>query len=264
MRLRLAGIVFCVLGIAACTESSAPVSIPFEAAYAGAPIDCAEKANVRMTDLRFYVSNPRIRDGDGNWHEVALDDDDAWQQTHLALIDLEDGGGSCTNGTADLYTTLSGTARGRSWRGLEFTLGVPFEVNHGDPLAAEPPLGDAAMHWHWRGGYKFLRAGLRTADDGFWLHLGSTGCRGTIGNITYCDAPNRVTVRLDDFGPGDAVVVDLAELVAGGALEDRIAADCSSGPGEAHCPAAFRALGLDHATGAADGVQKLFRSRARP
>ena len=261
MRLQMAGIMSCALA-AGCAEPDVPLSIKFVAEYAGTPASCADDTPVRMSDLRFYVSGFRFRDAAGAWQRITLDDDDRWQQPDLALVDLEDGTGSCMNGTADTNDRVTGSVPAGGMRGLEFTLGVPFERNHGDPLRAAPPLGDPAMHWHWRGGYKFLRAGVQTDGDGFWIHLGSTGCRGTIGNITHCDAPNRVTVRLDDFEPGDDVVIDLAALVAGGALDDGVATDCASGPGEELCAASFRALGLDHASGRADGVQQLFAARA--
>jgi len=120
------------------------------------------------------------------------------------------------------------------------------------------------MHWHWRGGYKFLRAGLKNDADSFWLHLGSTGCAGTIQNITGCNAPNRVAVRLENFRPGDVVLLDLAALVDASSLDEGMPTDSSSGPAEKHCAAAFAALGLEHATGRPDGVQQLFSVQGAP
>jgi hypothetical protein len=119
------------------------------------------------------------------------------------------------------------------------------------------------MHWHWRAGYKFLRAGIRTADDGFWIHLGSTGCEGTVRDITGCRFPNRVDILLPEFLPGeDTVVVDLAALLVETDLLDAEATDCSSGPAEQSCKAPFRALGLDFETGSAPDTQDVFRRRA--
>ncbi|MDZ7643630.1 MAG: MbnP family protein [Woeseiaceae bacterium] len=63
------------------------------------------------------------------------------------------------------------------YRTLRLTLGVPADLNHGDPLHAPAPLTQTPMHWHWRSGYKFLRAGVTRGADGYWLHLGSTRCR---------------------------------------------------------------------------------------
>jgi len=243
--------------ITACSESSSRIEIPFAAKFAGAPLACDSTTGVSLTDLRFYVHKVRLISADGERHRVELEASD-WQQPDLALLDLEDGSGDCLNGTSELNAVVRGSVKGQDLRGLEFTLGVPFASNHGDPLKAMPPLGDADMHWHWRGGYKFLRAGIKSENDSFWIHLGSTGCEGTIRNITGCNAPNRVTAQLDKFVPGDTVVIDLAELVAGGVLDDAAPSDCSSGPAETSCGDPFAAFGLQHATAGAADTQRIF------
>ncbi|MEJ2128323.1 MAG: metallo-mystery pair system four-Cys motif protein [Woeseiaceae bacterium] len=202
-------------------------------------------------------------DDQGRPVPVTLVPDGAWQQTDLALLDFETGADSCANGTVAVNTTLRVRVPERQLRGLQFTLGVPFDRNHADPLTAVAPLDDAAMHWHWRSGYKFLRAGVRSADDGFWIHVGSTACKGTVQNITGCDRPNRVTVSLPDFVPGfDTVVIDLSELLAETNLADGVRSDCSSGPAEDSCAAPFDALGIEFGSGNDIGQQQVFKRRA--
>lgn len=263
MQIRYVMLIFLTAALAACGKASTRVEIPFVANYVNAQIRCDGESSPALTDLRFYMHDVRLIDVRQQVHDVELEIT-PWQQSNLALLDLEDGSDRCANGTTEVNRMLTGSVAAAEFHALEFTLGVPFSQNHGDPLQAETPLGDADMHWHWRGGYKFLRAGLSTADDGFWIHLGSTGCEGTIRNITGCNAPNRVTVRLDNFSLGDVVVVDLAALLAVGALDDATPADCSSGPAETSCAAAFAALGLSHETGKAAGVQAVFSTRASP
>ena len=141
---------------------------------------------------------------------------------------------------------------------MSFELGVPFDSNHADPLSASAPLDDTTMHWHWRSGYKFLRAGVRTADDGFWVHLGSAGCEGTVQNVSRCQFPNRIPVTLSDYRPGDTVITDLSMLLAAADLGDGEATDCASGPADAGCSAVFAQLGLDHESGSLTGQQQLF------
>lgn len=251
----------CASVLGACGEPPMRVEIPFAAHYAGTPLACESSAPVRMTDLRLYIYDIHLTAADDTRHPLLLDPDGRWQQSGLAFVDLENAAGDCENGTPDTHDTIIGTIAAGDYRGLSFTLGVPFDRNHGDPLTARAPLGDPDMHWHWRGGYKFLRAGFRTNDDGFWLHLGSTGCEGTIRNIKGCSAPNRVTIELPEFVPGrDVVRIDLAGLVAAGELDNAQGTDCSSGPAEEHCATAFAALGLDHATGQRQGPQRLFES----
>lgn len=250
---------------AACGKQDVDIYIPFVVKFAGADINCHAEGDVWLTDLRFYVSDVQLIDKDGRETRLRLHDDEIWQRNDLALLDLEHGSAECVNGTGGINQALRGTAAEGEYIALRFTVGVPFELNHLDPLKATVPLDDAAMHWHWRGGYKFLRAGIRSADDSYWVHLGSTGCEGTIQNITHCSAPNRVTVQIDDLVPGrDGVVVDLAELVAPDALDDGTASDCSSGPSELSCVHAFDALGLDHATGEQSGAQRIFSRLAIP
>ena len=252
-----------IMWLAACGETTRTVAIPFAVEYGSVPLGCDEQTSgLALTDLRFYVHDLQlVRDGGGTV-PLVLEVDPVWQQENLALVDLENGAGSCLNGTTIIHTIVRGQARVGDYSGLRFTLGVPFDSNHADPLLATPPLDDSAMHWSWRGGYKFLRAGIESPNDGFWIHLGSTGCKGTIRNITGCDNPNRVIVELPGFVPDESVVtLDLEQLLAGTDLTDGVATDCSSGPGEAHCSAAFAAFGIEFATGETNATQRVFETR---
>ena len=247
--------------LASCDRWDLGVEIPIVATWKGQPIGCVGEGAV-LSDLRFYLSNPQLIDKKGKRHDVRFATEFAWQNDAVALIDLEDGTGDCTNGTAAMSDRVIGVARARDYRGLHFTIGVPFRLNHENPLTATPPLDDPAMHWHWRSGYKFLRAGVRTGNDGFWIHGGSAGCEGTVGHITGCRFPNRIDVILPDFVPGRSVVeVDLAELLSGTDLTDEDASDCSSGPPETACVAPYAALGIDFATGRVNGPQRVFATR---
>ncbi len=246
-----------LLGIS-CSAERQGVKIVFLPTWNGQPIACEGEAPA-LTDLRFYISNIELAGEGGRAQPLVLDNQLQWQQQDLALIDLENGRGSCSNGTAETYAYLVGSVPPGGYRGLRFTVGVPFERNHANPLTAEQPLDDPAMHWHWRSGYKFLRAGIKTETDGFWIHVGSAGCEGTVRNISGCRFPNRVTVELADFVPREnTVAVDLSALMAGTNLEDGEAGDCSSGPPELACVAPFEALGIDFRSGDASGRQRVF------
>jgi uncharacterized repeat protein (TIGR04052 family) len=221
----------------ACPANRAPVNIEFSATWAGQPLRCGE-SGLSLTDLRFFVSDVVLINSQGAENSLLLTDG-------VALIDLENGEGACSNGTQETKTTLSGSSETADIEGIRFTVGVPFELNHANPLLAKAPLDDSAMHWHWRSGYKFLRAGVTTESDGFWVHLGSTGCKGTIQNISGCQSPNRVTVELSGFSPENKQIdVDLAALFEGVDLDDGIRSDCSSGPSESACTRPFANLGL--------------------
>ncbi len=253
-----------ILTLAACSEPRTSVEIPFVATWGDQAMSCDDgAAGITLNDMRFYVSRVELIDDSGAAVELELQPDQAWQSTSVAMIDLENGQGACLNGTQAMNDSMTGSAPAGDYRGVRFVVGVPFGLNHANPLTAEAPLDDAAMHWHWRSGYKFLRAGVDHADDGFWIHLGSAGCEGTVQNISSCRFPNRVTVQIDDFEPGrDSVVIDLQALTGGTDLLDGAATDCISSPAEESCVAPFRALGLDHASGAAGNAQSVFLSKA--
>ena len=93
-----------------------------------------------------------------------------------------------------------------------------------------------------------------------WLHLGSTGCAGTVRKIDVCNAPNRVTVVLPEFdAANDTVVVDMGALFA----SDWHATDgdperCLSEPGNDACVIPFKALGLPWEA-VEVGAQRVFR-----
>ena len=251
-----------VLSLAAlslsCSRWDLGLEVPFIATWDGLPLTC-DGGDRALTDLRFYVSNPQVVTADGKVRDVGFSVERPWQNDAVALIDLEDGSGACQNGTAEVTTQLVGVVRYGNYQALRFTVGVPFRLNHSNPLTASPPLDDPDMHWHWRSGYKFLRAGVRTDTDGFWIHVGSAGCEGTVGNITECRFPNRIDVELTGFVPGESrVSIDLARLTAGVDLGDGDATDCSSGPAEKSCTAPFAALGIDFATGRQVGTQSVF------
>ena len=147
-----------------CSQLDQPIRIPFVATWQGQAIDC-RSPGLALSDLRFYVSNVKLIDRDGVAHDVRYATEMEWQNDAVAYIDLEDGEGACQNGTAETFDHVLGVAPAADYEGLRFTVGVPFRINHANPLTAKPPLDDPDMHWHWRSGYKFLRASLEVYAD---------------------------------------------------------------------------------------------------
>ena len=243
-------LLFGSLLLGGCTPPDQTISIPFRTQYGGQPIACDTGDGVALTDFRIYVHNIRLRSSSGTHIDAKLAADSRWQSNEIALLDLEDGTGYCANGSAGTNNEVNVRVPPGEYEGMSFSVGVPAILNHADPLLAQSPLNLTAMHWHWRSGYKFLRAGIRHNDLDFWLHLGSSRCRGTIGNIEGCESANRVVVDLAEFRPGaDAVVFDFARLFDFVSGTGEPVASCSSGPGEDACNVPFQALGLDVASG---------------
>ncbi|MEM6611072.1 MAG: MbnP family copper-binding protein [Cyanobacteria bacterium P01_C01_bin.72] len=121
-----------------------------------------EESTITPKDFRFYVSDLALIDDAGNAIPVELEQDGKWQYENTVLLDFEDGTGTCDNGTAAINTEVFGTVPEGDYQSLQFTLGVPEELNHNDAAIAPSPLNLTSMWWNWQGGYKFLRVDLET------------------------------------------------------------------------------------------------------
>jgi len=244
-----------------CSGRQENVEVQFDLQFDGQPINCdTETAPVRLTDLRFYVHNLRFVTTDQQEIPLNLVADGLWQNDRVALIDFENGEGACLNGSGVTNRIARGSYSGGPISGLAFDIGVPAEFNHADPLRAAPPLAYTEMHWHWASGYKFMRAGIETDNDSFFLHLGSSRCEGTIGDIQGCVSANRPQVRLTGFDPNvNTVVLDLDELVGAVNLHDGVRSECMSGPANNECREPFVVLGIDFDSGNMVGPASVFR-----
>jgi cytochrome c peroxidase len=249
------------------------VTLHFEALINGEPFACGQtydgiglgSATIDPTDLRLYASEFRLVDADGNETPIELDQDGAWQLENMALLDFEDGTGLCQlQGNEATNVVVNGTVPPGTYTGVRFTIGVPFERNHGDAASAPPPLQYTAMFWNWNAGYKFLRFD-NIIDGGmseFRLHVGSTGCEGDgRGNVSGCENANRVEVALDDFDPAsDSIVAELSSLFSDTALEENTPTTppgCMGAANDPECEGPFFRLGLPF-LGQAGGAQQVF------
>ncbi len=122
----------------------------------------ASESTITPSDFRFYVSDIALIDEDGNAVPLQLEQDGKWQYQNTALLDFEDGTNACDNGTTEVNTTVVGTVPEGDYQSLQFTMGVPEDLNHEDAAIAPSPLNLTSMWWNWQGGYKFLRVELET------------------------------------------------------------------------------------------------------
>jgi uncharacterized repeat protein (TIGR04052 family) len=243
-----------------------------------------EESTITPTDFRFYVSNVALIDQEGNAVSLKLQQDGKWQYQNTALLDFEDGKSACDNGTAEINTTVVGTIPQGDYQSLQFTLGVPQNLNHDDAAIAPSPLNLTSMWWNWQGGYKFLRVDLTTEDaiantshnqahttqathqsshgehgsahspeainsNAYLIHLGSTGCSDSAqSDLFACTNPNRTQIVLEDFNPEDNVVIaDLGELLAQSNLTSNQANTpngCMSSPEDSDCMPIMQNLNL--------------------
>ena len=235
-----------------------------------------ESNDAQIRDFRFYVSNIRLVDGDGNEVPLELEQDGMWQFENVALLDFEDATGFCSDtGNADLNSTVVGTVPAGDYDGVLFDVGVPNELNHIDPNTAEPPLNVLSMHWNWLAGRKFVRFDFLVdalPDFGWNTHLGSQGCTNNedpklndpnAPPTQDCTRPQRPAIALDSFDPDtNTIVVDAGTLLA----DADVSGNIQGAPGcmsfypadpmmvDLDCAAVFPHYGMDWDTGdCADG-----------
>ncbi|MCX6612186.1 MAG: metallo-mystery pair system four-Cys motif protein [Acidobacteria bacterium] len=211
------------------------------------------KSTITPRDFRFYVHNVRLIDSTGKEVPVQLKQDEKWQIDNLALLDFENATGGCGNGTPDTNHQIVGTVPASgNFKGIRFTVGVPFEKNHTDLTTAPSPLNLTALAWVWNAGRKFARLDFSStgAPRGYAIHLGSTGCTPDDTKTTIptkCGAPNRPEVEILGFNPlKDFVVADMAALLKDSNVDaaGKMMSGCMSGPETPACKPLFANLGL--------------------
>jgi uncharacterized repeat protein (TIGR04052 family) len=195
--------------------------------------------------LQFYVHDVALLDGHGGIHSVAINDSAPWQNSRVALLDLAD------SKAAAPRAMIEGRAGGERYTGVRFSVGVPFDLNHANPLTAAAPLDRSDMFWTWQSGYKFLRVDLSGAEHEAAFHLGSTGCSSQSAlrpPQQPCAQPNVIRVELTGFDPTSATIqVRADDIVA--ALANAEQRACTGNYASSGCAAAFEATGLDVRSG---------------
>ena len=274
------------------------VSIPFQAVAGSEKIACGENItglgtgaggagnSAKIADFRMFVHGIKLITDQGLKIPVSLDASQPSQNSDVVLLDFRDKAeldnegkvtAICVSGTAanpHYNDTVKGSVTvdpAYTISHVEFTLGVPFELNHADQTKAAEPLRNpglaTGMHWNWQGGYKFTAfdvlptGGIIRPSNNAWssskwnLHVGSTGCSvspSDLGNgiePEVCSAPNKSIIRLA-IGTNDlddiAIKLDYAALVSDSNLSEdgNNAPGCMSGGSDPECEATFEKLGL--------------------
>ena len=204
-------------------KNSTPININFALTYQNHPISCGpnttNKLPFSLTDFRLYLHNIELQDQQNQWHQIKLTNNQ-WQNDSTVLLDFEDASGDCTSGNLPTNTQISGLSI-ESPKAIRFTLGVPFELNHQNPLTAKAPLNESTMHWHWQSGYKFLRAEFKQVLEqkneqqhaNLRLHIGSLQCKGEVNNISHCEKPNRATYTIANFDAAKSITIAIDKLI---------------------------------------------------
>ena len=133
------------LGCGDSTSSSQAVELSFAAVVGDQPFVCGETyddlgANgtpLVLSDFRFYVQEIQLKNGDGGWVPVQLNEN-KFQNDNVALLDFEDGCGEV--GNEDMNDRVLGTVPAGQYDGIRFKMGVPFAMNHMNHATASSPL----------------------------------------------------------------------------------------------------------------------------
>lgn len=258
------------------------VTIQFAGVAGATPVSCTQPIAAlgsgalqsELKDFRFYVSEVSLKHADGRFVPLDMSIDEWQHESAVALIDLEDGTGSCAGrGSEGMNASIRGSVPEGEYVGVRMTVGVPSLVNHSDTAASTAPLDSQAMTWSWQAGRRFIKIEIapvggvvrpanpdttpptpETTSPILNVHVGSTGCVGNPANgeIVDCSAPNRLELEFDQFDVDtQQVLVDLQSLF----LSSNTGVDlggafgCMSGKTDPECSVLLGALGLDLESG---------------
>ncbi|WDE06188.1 metallo-mystery pair system four-Cys motif protein [Thalassomonas viridans] len=236
--------------LAAC-DKKPPPAIAVKPVYQQQLLGCNEffshgGESWRYRQLQFFISDVQVttQAGGGELNTASGQEKHAWQtlpllenrfqSNQLALL-----GESCADNQPgqgnwqlqpDPAFDLSGVTR------IRFSLGVPFALNHLNPLTQASPLNVPSMFWVWRTGHKFLRLEMASDRDNWLFHLGSTGCAAPSpvrAPAQECRQPNRFQFEFALNGDKPELVLDLSALLTQVALTQDTS--CQSAQDNPHC-----------------------------
>lgn len=255
-------------------SDTAPKCNQLTTGHSGSVMDTkhiSESMNFYLRDARFYIHDVKLVKADGSTVDFTLTSDNKWQTSKVAFLDFEDKTGDCT-GTTETNTSIKGTAPSGSYVGIQFKVGVPFDLNHLNSTTADAPLNNSAMFWAWASGYIFMKFDWVTKDGASTngtFHLGSGGCNGSGTSIltTSCTYPNRPTVTIKTSGSvawnptANPVYFDIKSLVSGTNTNPNsggAALTCMAGNTTAACKTLLNNVGVNETDGATLTVQSAF------
>ncbi|GAB3029396.1 hypothetical protein GCM10027098_28110 [Bowmanella dokdonensis] len=191
-----------------------------ELRYQGRHVPCGTSLNMQgggwyIEHSKFYLS--QIQNEDGEPLDLA---DNQWQTGETALISIEQKDCWRDGEMAGNHEVRFGPEVDLSEvKRLRFVLGLPFELNHQNPLTQPSPLNLSSMFWTWQSGHKFARFELRSVADSWAFHLGSTGCEADSklrSPAQPCSNPNLIEFDLPrPAGSGNTLVFHLDRLLEG-------------------------------------------------
>ncbi len=231
-----------MLGLVALALQNQPVNLEFSVTANGQTFESNKAltvngvSNVTFRDLRFFVSEVTLVRTDGTTVSVTLADDGVWQTKNVALLDFENGKsvtGSHGGTSTGMNSKVSGSAPAGAYKEIQFTIGVPENLNHLLQNDSKAPLNISAMYWAWASGYKHAKIEFTNQDAATtskWtnMHLGSTGfgtspaataCTNSISTGQFGNCPAKFRPRITIEGSlnlaNQKIVMNLDNLLKG-------------------------------------------------
>jgi uncharacterized repeat protein (TIGR04052 family) len=241
--------------LSGCFEKSISTKVSFLPMYNNIPLSCENNfqasdsknrnvgslQNWQYQQLQFFIHGVEVNTKENGWQPWGMTTNPS-QASNVALVgEVCNGKKAESNWQLELLPLDSSV----DITDIRFNLGVPFELNHLNPLTQPSPINDSSMFWGWRGGHKFMRIELSSQDDDWLFHLGSTGCKASSpvrSPKSECLHPNRVKVSLPFTERTSVIKFDLAVLLRGIALTRQNS--CQSALDEDSCKVLFKNLGM--------------------
>ncbi|MEO6951040.1 MAG: MbnP family copper-binding protein [Polyangia bacterium] len=253
-------------------------TVSFDAVVGAEPFSCTKtyanigtpSTTISPQDFRLYTYGYVLERANGESVPLTLDDDGTWQGQGVALLDFEDGTGTCTTNNPATHTKVTGKAAAHDdYTSLSFTIGVPPELDHLNVVTAAAPLADPNLFWSWNGGYRYWKLDVQsTVNPTYFFHIGAEDCAGSGGPTVTCTYPYLATINVAGFSPDtNHVAIDLARVYAGSNLDAQVdgtidpVTGCMSSDGDPECNALFGTLGLGFEGAASPGPQTVFTAR---
>jgi len=188
----------------------------------------------KFNQVQFFISAIELKGNKGKWQKGSLIKS-LYQTDKIALLGE--------------YCELSNKQSNANWvlnfdekidlantTHIRFDLGLPFAINHLNPLTQESPLNIPTMFWGWQKGHKFLRLEMETNNDNWLFHLGSVGCKAASplrAPKQECLYPNRYTYELPITKKDNQITLEFAALLNNITINEQ--ASCQSSPDNTSC-----------------------------
>jgi uncharacterized repeat protein (TIGR04052 family) len=245
--------IICSFFISGCNGSDQPTNkeITFQPTFNGNNINCNSaiiysSSEWHYSQLQFFISSIELKNKTGIWKKASLAKS-PYQTNQSALLG-EHCSSSNIKSKAQWSLIFEENSALTNAVAIRFDLGLPFAVNHLNPLTQESPLNIPTMFWGWQKGHKFLRLEMASNADNWLFHLGSVGCKAPSpmrSPKSECLYPNRYTYELPLNNSNSQILFNLSALLSNVLITEQTS--CQSSPDKASCIVLFENLNKTNA-----------------